>query len=53
MTKYIDQISAFASARRFDNWSIWKTLWLTNPLVVGMLNVFNYSWRGWYVKPPR
>jgi glycosyltransferase involved in cell wall biosynthesis len=36
------------SARRFDQWPLWRTLVWTNPLVIGLLRRRRWAWRGWY-----
>jgi len=41
------------SARRWDQWSLGKILFWTNPLVIAALRRRPGAWRGWYVDPPR
>ncbi len=41
------------SARRFDEWPIWKTLILTNPLFIAMFRRRKRFWGGWYSRPVR
>jgi glycosyltransferase involved in cell wall biosynthesis len=41
------------SARRFDQWPLWRTLVWTNPLVIAALRGRAGPWREWYERPPR
>jgi glycosyltransferase involved in cell wall biosynthesis len=41
------------SARRFDQWPLWRTLLWTNPLVIVALRGRPGPWRDWYERPPR
>lgn len=42
-----------ASARRFDQWPLHRTLWYTNPVVATILAKRRRTWEGWYHDPPR
>lgn len=41
------------SPRRWDQWSVTRILFWTNPLVIAVLRRRRSAWRGWYVDPPR
>jgi len=45
---YLDEIKVAPSARRFDAWPIWKTVLLTNPLLIALFRKRKWMWRGWY-----
>lgn len=42
-----------ASTRRFDNWSLFKVVFFTNPLIILLTRKFLSFWGGWYANPPR
>ncbi len=42
-----------ASSRRFDQWSVWKTLIWTNPFFIALLRRRKWAWGGWYSHPVR
>jgi glycosyltransferase involved in cell wall biosynthesis len=42
-----------ASARRFDQWPLYRTLLYTNPLVASLLAKRRKTWERWYRDPPR
>jgi len=42
-----------ASARRFDQWPLHRTLLYTNPLVASLLARRRKTWERWYQDPPR
>ena len=42
-----------SSRRRFDNWPIWKTLILTNPLFIAVFRRWKRFWGGCYSRPAR
>jgi glycosyltransferase involved in cell wall biosynthesis len=44
----IEDMQVIPSTRRFDQWSIWRTLIHTNPLYVLALRRRRKAWRGWY-----
>lgn len=50
---YIQDIQVVPSARRYDQWPLWKTLLLTNPLIIAPLSRWKRIWRGWYQDVPR
>ena len=47
-TCFIDGIQVVPSTRRFDQWSFWRTLFFTNPLIVLAFRRRPSAWRGWY-----
>ena len=49
----IEDICVVPSTRRFDQWSLCRTLICTNPLYVFALRRKNWAWRGWYRTVPR
>jgi glycosyltransferase involved in cell wall biosynthesis len=49
----MSDISVIPSCRRFDQWSLWRTLVWTNPLVVFVFRRREDFWHGWYQRPPR
>jgi glycosyltransferase involved in cell wall biosynthesis len=52
-TKYIDAVRVVPSSRRFDQWSIWRVLLWTNPLVAFILRRREAAWTGWNRGAPR
>jgi glycosyltransferase involved in cell wall biosynthesis len=50
---FIKDIRVVPSTRRFDQWSLWRTLIWTNPLFVLTLRRRKTGWKGWYDKVPR
>jgi len=52
-TCFIRDIQVTPSARRFDQWPVWRTLVWTNPIVVMALRHRRSSWTGWYHDAPR
>jgi len=52
-TCFIRDLQVSTSARRFDTWPLWRTLVLTNPVVVFALRRRRLPWAGWYDEPPR
>jgi len=52
-TAFVRHVRVAPSARRFDNWPLWKVLLWTNPVVVAGLGRWKTAWRGWYAAPPR
>ena len=50
---FIDDLKVVPSARRFDQWSIWRTLLWTNPVLVFLLRRSKTGWKGWYKTAPR
>lgn len=49
---YIDEARVIPSTRRFDQWSIWKTFVMTNPIFIILFRKTKSFWSGWYVKRP-
>ena len=41
------------SARRFDQWPLWRVLVWTNPVFIWPLRRRRAPWNGWYTKPVR
>lgn len=52
-TSFIRDLQVSPSARRFDTWPLWRTLVLTNPVVILALRRRRFPWAGWYDEPPR
>jgi len=52
-TKFVQHVRVSTSARRFDQWPLWKALLWTNPVFVGLLRRRARIWRAWYETPPR
>ena len=53
MTCIIRDLPVVPSARRFNTWPLWRTLALTNPLLVLTLRRRRSAWAGWYDRAPR
>ncbi|MDE2837758.1 MAG: glycosyltransferase [Chloroflexota bacterium] len=51
--RFIHQPRVQASARRFDEWPLWKTLLWTNPLYIALFRRRKAFWPGWYRRPVR
>jgi hypothetical protein len=49
---FIDEVQVRPSPRRFDQWPIWKTLLLTNPLFILLFRRTQGVWTGWYKERP-
>lgn len=49
----IDNIRVVPSCRRFDQWPVWKTILLTNPVMCAFFARRKKPWRDWYDHPPR
>jgi glycosyltransferase involved in cell wall biosynthesis len=49
----IRECRVIPSARRFDQWPLWRTLIWTNPVFISLFARRRRTWRGWYVEPPR
>lgn len=49
----IGDFQVVPSCRRFDQWPFWKTLLLTNPLLVALFPKKTGLWSGWYARPTR
>lgn len=52
-TAFISDIRVVPSPRRFDQWSLWRTLLWTNPLLILMFRRSERCWKGWYRAAPR
>jgi glycosyltransferase involved in cell wall biosynthesis len=50
---FIKDIQVVPSTRRFDQWSLWRTLIWTNPLFILTLRRRKTGWKGWYDTVPR
>ena len=50
---FIEDIRVVPSTRRFDQWSLWRTLVYTNPFYVLAFRRKERAWRGWYRVIPR
>jgi GT2 family glycosyltransferase len=51
--QFIGDIQVSPSSRRFDEWSMWRTLLWTNPIFILVFRRRKSVWRGWYSKAPR
>ena len=49
----IDDVRVVPSCRRFDQWPLWKTLLLTNPLTCLLFSRRRGPWDDWYERPSR
>ena len=49
----IDDIKVTPSARRFDQWPLWRTLVWTNPVVILFFRRRKAFWSSWYDEPLR
>jgi glycosyltransferase involved in cell wall biosynthesis len=53
-TCFIRDLQVIPSTRRFDQWSVWRTLLFTNPLLIPLLGRRRKTaWSEWYDRPPR
>jgi GT2 family glycosyltransferase len=50
---YLRDIQVRPSCRRFDQWSIGRTLFWTNPVFILLFARWKSAWRGWYRDVPR
>jgi glycosyltransferase involved in cell wall biosynthesis len=50
---YIDDVSVIPSCRRFDQWPGWKTVLMTNPILVYLFRRTKKAWPGWYLDRPK
>lgn len=48
MTCFVRDLQVVPSSRRFDRWPLWRTLLLTNPLLILALRRRRAAWSGWY-----
>jgi glycosyltransferase involved in cell wall biosynthesis len=44
---YVSETSVVPSTRRLDNWPVWKTLLLTNPVTTQLWQGSDRLWKGW------
>jgi glycosyltransferase involved in cell wall biosynthesis len=51
--EFIDDVRVAPSARRFDQWGLWRTLIWTNPLFILLFRRRKTAWQGWYKEVPR
>jgi glycosyltransferase involved in cell wall biosynthesis len=49
----INDIQVSPSARRFDRWSVWRTLIWTNPIFILFFRRQKSAWKEWYGTAPR
>jgi glycosyltransferase involved in cell wall biosynthesis len=52
-TFFIEHLKVKTSARRFDKMNWWKTIWLTNPLLILLAWKRKRLWKDWYEKAVR
>jgi glycosyltransferase involved in cell wall biosynthesis len=50
---FIEDLRVVPSARRFDQWRLWRTLIWTNPLFILLFRRRRTCWHGWYKAAPR
>ncbi|HEX8284093.1 MAG TPA: hypothetical protein VF588_12090 [Pyrinomonadaceae bacterium] len=50
---FIGDVRGAPSARRFDQWGLWRPLVWTNPLFILLFRRRQSAWRGWYERAPR
>jgi len=50
---FIEDVRVAPSARRFDQWGLWRTLIWTNPLFILLFRRRKAVWHGWYKEVPR
>ena len=51
--QFIEDIQVSPSSRRFDEWSMWRTLVWTNPLFILVFRRRKSVWKDWYGEVPR
>ena len=52
--EHIRDLKGVPSCRRYDQWPLWRTLLLTNPVTVTLFARSRRAWwAGWYEAPPR
>jgi glycosyltransferase involved in cell wall biosynthesis len=49
----LKDVEVVPSARRFDQWPVWRTLVWTNPIYALLFRRKIEAWRGWYQTGPR
>ncbi len=50
---FLGDVEVVPSARRFDQWPVWRTLALTNPFYALLFRRQLKAWGGWYQSGPR
>lgn len=50
---FINEVAVIPSARRYDQWPLWRTLVWTNPLFGLCFRRRKKMWGGWYTTAPR
>jgi hypothetical protein len=50
---FIEDLRVVPSARRFDQWPLWRTVVWTNPLFILLFQRRRTCWHGWYKAAPR
>jgi glycosyltransferase involved in cell wall biosynthesis len=51
--KFIEYPKVLTSARRFNKMNLWKTILLTNPILIWLANRRKSFWKDWYEKAVR
>jgi glycosyltransferase involved in cell wall biosynthesis len=51
--RLLKDVRVLPSCRRFDQWSLWRTLVETNPFTIALYRRRLSAWRGWYSDVPR
>jgi glycosyltransferase involved in cell wall biosynthesis len=51
--RFIGDMQVSPSTRRFDEWSLWRTLVWTNPILILIFRRRKSVWKGWYGGAPR
>jgi glycosyltransferase involved in cell wall biosynthesis len=51
--EYVKDLRVVPSCRRYDQWSLSRTLVLTNPLLITLFRRRRSPWSGWYDDAPR
>ncbi|HEY0322486.1 MAG TPA: glycosyltransferase [Pyrinomonadaceae bacterium] len=51
--QFIGDIQVSPSSRRFDEWSMWRTVVWTNPIFILVFRRRKSVWKGWYSAMPR
>jgi glycosyltransferase involved in cell wall biosynthesis len=52
-TTFIRDCQVVPSPRRWESWSVWRTLIWTNPVFAFAFRRRRATWGGWYSEPPR
>jgi glycosyltransferase involved in cell wall biosynthesis len=51
--QFVGDMHVSPSSRRFDKWSMWRTVVWTNPIFILLFRRRKGVWKGWYGKVPR